>query len=92
MIGPVLPACPNEPHRVRAALKAALVAAVVLAALVFSLSVVDQETVYGLKQSLSLWLIMALVVIVNLVSFIVIALLFAAYKWIRRDLDPREDE
>lgn len=85
-------ASPNSPHRARAALKAAMVAAIVLVVLIGALAIVDADAIYNLKRRLSLWLILAIVVIIDLVSFIVFALLFAAYKWIKRDLDPAIDD
>jgi cytochrome bd-type quinol oxidase subunit 2 len=82
----------TSPHRARAALKAAMVAAIVLVVLIGALAIVDADAVYNLKRRLSLWLILAIVVIIDLLSFIVFALLFAAYKWIKRDLDPATDD
>lgn len=72
----------------RACLKAAgVLLAIVLAILLLS-QLVTTDTIDVLKHSLSLWSIIALVVIINLVSFGCFIVLFFAYRWIRCDLRP----
>lgn len=78
--------------RRRAACKAVVVfiiAAVIIAALSRLISERDLET---LKHSLSLWTLIALVVIINVVSFACFIVMFAAWQWIRRDLKPPRDD
>lgn len=71
-------------------------AAVVLLAIVLAVAGLSQlittDTIDILKHSLSLWSIVALVVIINLVSFACFIVLFFAYQWIRCDLKPPRDE
>lgn len=45
-----------------------------------------------LKHSLSLWTIIALVVVINLVGFICFLVLFAVYQWIRGDLKAQNSD
>ena len=53
---------------------------------------VDRETVNGLRHHLTLWLVIAIVAIINIVSFLLFALFWMIYRWIKRDLDPGEDD
>ncbi len=53
---------------------------------------VSRETVNDLRHHLTLWLVIAIVAIINIVSFLMFTLFWAIYRWIKRDLDPPEDE
>ncbi len=81
--------CP-QPNKGRAARKIAVVIAVLLLVLAGCVGFVSAKTVNGLVNHLSLGLLVALVIIVNIVSFLIVLSLFAAYRWIRRDLHPEE--
>ena len=61
----------------------------VLAALI---EFVNRETVNGLRHHLTLWLVIAIVAIINITSFMLFALFYLTYRWIKRDLDPPEEE
>lgn len=78
-------------NRKRALGKAAVVLLAIILA-VFALSqLITVDTIDVLKHSLSLWSIVALVVIINLVSFGCFIVLYFAYRWIRCDLKPSKD-
>ena len=53
---------------------------------------VNRETVNDLRHHLTLWLVIAIVAIINITSFLLFALFWAIYRWIKRDLDPPEDD
>ena len=53
---------------------------------------VNRDTVNDLRHHLTLWLVIAIVAIINIVSFFLFALFWIIYRWIKRDLDPSEDE
>lgn len=76
----------------RACAKIALIALLIAALLAVLLMIVDKQVLDSLKHSLSLWTIVALVLIINLVSFVSFMVLYAAYRWVRRDLKPRRDD
>lgn len=83
-----------SPHPRRAIVKMIIVLALAvgaLAALIFS---IDDQVLDQLKHSLSIGTIIALVLLINIVSFVAFILLYAAYQWVRCDLKPgaREDE
>ncbi len=80
------------PHRARAYCKMAGVVALVgliFAALVIFIS---ESTVIDLRHHLTLWLIIAIVVVTNITSMLVFALALGVYKWIKRDLNPTADD
>ena len=84
----------GKPDTKRALAKTAIIALVIAAAILVAVTSVDEQALTHLKHTLSLWTIIALVVIVNLVSAAVLLLLYAAYRWVRSDLPspPEEDE
>ncbi|MDB5395354.1 MAG: hypothetical protein JWM91_2860 [Rhodospirillales bacterium] len=67
----------------------AIALGVVLGALI---TFVDRETVNGLRHHLTLWLVIAIVAIINIVSFLLFALFWIIYRWIKRDLDPFDED
>lgn len=79
----------GECNRFRAILKTIFVLAGVAAAVTALSCFVDGQALNVLKHSLSLWSIIALVVIINLVSFGCFVVLYAAWQWVRCDLKPR---
>lgn len=62
-----------------------LVTFLVLAGLTYF---VNSQLLNDLKYNFSLEVIIALVVIINLVSFLCFIVLHMTYQWIRRDLNP----
>jgi amino acid transporter len=78
-------------NKKRACVKIAVVAVAVIAALSALALLLDGQALDELKHTLSLWTIVALVVIINLVSFVCFVVLYAAYRWVRRDLKPPRD-
>ncbi len=82
--------CQTRP--VRAYIKIASVASLLGLTLGMLITVVSRATVNDLRHHLTLWLIIALVAIVNITSFLLFGMFWALYRWIKRDLDPaRED-
>ena len=65
-----------------------LMAIIVALLLIF----VRRRAVDGLVNHLSVGLLVALIVLVNLISCLVIMIMFAAWRWIKRDLSPQEDD
>ena len=53
---------------------------------------VDDAALDHLKHNLSLWSIIALVIIINLVSFICFIVMINLYKWISRDFKSPKDD
>jgi thiosulfate reductase cytochrome b subunit len=74
--------CPNT---TRGCCKIAVV--FILAALLLTglLYLVDAQAVDELKHTLSVWTIVALVIIINLVSFLCFIILHFAWKWAQSD-------
>jgi cation transporter-like permease len=90
------PGLPSErpsfpPDRRRGYRKIAAVVALLLAVLAALIVFINEQTVNGLRHHLTLWLIIAIVMMINITSFLVLAALLAAYKWIKRDLDPDDE-
>ncbi len=79
-------------NRKRAALKALIVLAAV-AFIIFVLShFITSQELNALKHDLSLWTVITLVIIINLVSFGCFVAMFVAWQWIRCDFkSPRDD-
>jgi uncharacterized BrkB/YihY/UPF0761 family membrane protein len=67
----------------------ALVLALVLGALI---GFVSRDTVNDLRHHLTLWLVVAIVAIINIVSFLMFTLFWMIYRWIKRDLDPTDED
>jgi hypothetical protein len=85
------PACYVRNPR-RAALKTVLVVGfIALCVWLLSLTL-DHSALDRLKFDLSLWTLIVLVMITNLVSFACFIILYAAYKWVRCDLKPPRAE
>ena len=53
---------------------------------------VSRENVNGLRHHLTLWLVIAIVAIINIASFLMFTLFWAIYRWIKRDFDPEEND
>ena len=56
------------------------------------LTFISREDVNGLRHHLTLWLVVAIVAIINIVSFLMFTLFWLIYRWIKHDLDPREED
>ena len=67
----------------------AILLGIVLGALI---TFVNREMVNGLRHHLTLWLVIAIVAIINIVSFLLFALFYTIYRWIKRDLDPEDED
>jgi len=78
----------------RASLKIALIVAALLVLAGLLALTIDSQALDQLKLDLSLWSLIAVVLIINIVSFAIFITLFFAYQWVRCDLkNPRiEDE
>lgn len=82
----------NCVNRKRVCAKIAVILFGVLLVLTGLAFFVDGQTINELKYNFSLELIIALVIIINLVSFLCFTVLYAAYQWIRRDLKPARND
>jgi len=78
----------GECNRFRAILKTIFILAGIAAGVTALSYFVDDQALNVLKHNLSLWSIIALVVIINLVSFGCFIVLYAAWQWVRCDLKP----
>lgn len=68
--------------------KIAVITAVVLGLLAGLYYVADSQTLDEIKYNFSLWMIIVLVVMINLVSGLCFLLGYLAYQWVRRDFKP----
>jgi len=53
---------------------------------------VSRENVNDLRHHLTLWLVIAIVAIINIVSFLLFVFFWMIYRWIKRDLDPDDED
>ncbi len=83
---------PSTPHPVRAYCKIAGVAALLGIVLGALITFVSREMVNDLRHHLTLWLVLALVAIINIGAVLLFVLSWTLYRWIKRDLEPQEDE
>lgn len=67
-------------------------AALLGAALGGLITFVSRETVNGLRHHLTLWLILALVAIINITSFLLFIFFRLIYRWIKQDLNPTDED
>lgn len=72
----------------RACIKATILAVLALAAVALLAWAVDDHALDHLKFDLSLTTLVLLVLAINLASFASLAVLYAAYRWVRCDLKP----
>jgi hypothetical protein len=79
-------------HRARAYCKIAGVAIVLGLVLGALVTFVSRDTLNDLRHHLTLWLVIAIVAIINIVSFLTFTLFWILYRWIKRDLDPEDEE
>ena len=78
-------------HKIRAIFKAAGVLLCVAVAVVILADLISTDQIDMLKHHLDLWTIIALMVIINLLSFAIIFMLYTAYRWIKGDVKPDRD-
>lgn len=78
--------CPAT-NKKRACAKLLLVSGCVLAALALLIYILGGPAVGELKNNFSVWTIVTLVIVINLVSFLCFIVLYTAWKWIRQDLE-----
>lgn len=73
--------------------KKLLVVFVVVLLIVAGLSsFVDTQAISEIKYNFSLWTIIALVIIINLVSGLCFLAMYMAYRWVQRDIKPSRDD
>jgi uncharacterized BrkB/YihY/UPF0761 family membrane protein len=82
---------PYCPHPARAYFKIAAVATALGITLGALITFVSRDSVNDLQHHLTLWLVVAIVAIINIGSFLLFAVFWLIYRWIRRDLSPDED-
>ncbi len=76
----------------RAYVKIAAVAAALGILLGVAITFASRETLNGLRHHLTLWLILVMAAVVNIVPFGLFGAFWALYRCIRSDLEPPEDE
>ena len=82
----------TAPHPKRAYAKIAAVAAILGTILGALITFVDRESFNDLRHHLTLTLVLAIVVIINLTSFLLFGLFWIIYRWIKRDLEPERED
>lgn len=78
-------------NKKKGCLKLVAVACAALICLIFLVVLVNEKVLDELKFSLSLWTIIGVVLIINIVSFISFLCMYAAYRWIKKDFDDKND-
>lgn len=77
----------------RALLKIVAVVAGLLGLALLLSTTLSNDVVSQIKFNMSLWSLITVVVIINLVSFACFVILYAAYQWVRSDLkSPRSED
>ena len=66
-----------------------ITAALVITGLAWS---IDDQALDNLKYRLSLWTLIALLLIINLVSFVSFLVMYMAWKWVRIELKPDKSD
>lgn len=73
---------------VNACKKIAVIVAVVLGLIAGLYYIFDSQTLDEIKYNFSLWMIIVLVVMINLISGLCFLLGYLAYQWVKRDFKP----
>jgi uncharacterized BrkB/YihY/UPF0761 family membrane protein len=81
-----------KPSTSRGYIKIVAVATLLGVSLGALITFVSRESVNDLRHRLTLWLIIAIVAIINISSFLLFALFWMLYRWIKRELDPVDTE
>ena len=77
----------------RAAMKIAVIAVFLIIVGALASIPLNDPTLDRLKFNLNLGMLIGLVVLINVISLLTMAILYAAYKWVRRDLKaPRSED
>ncbi len=79
---------PCATHPVRAYAKIVVVAGLLGIATGTIITLISRETVNDLRRHLSLWLIIGLVAVINIAAYLLFALFWAIYRWVKRDFEP----
>ncbi len=56
------------------------------------ITLINRDHVNDLRHHLTLWLLLTIVAGINLVAFLLFTISWIVYRWIRRDLEPDNDE
>ena len=78
-------------NKKKGCLKLVAVTGSALICLIVLIVLVNEQVLDELKFSLSLWTIIGVVLIINIVSFISFLCMYAAYRWIKKDFDDKDD-
>ena len=87
-----MPTSSIPPGLVRAYCKVVGVSVFLGVALGTAITLVNRDHVNDLRHHLTLWLVIAIVAIINIVSFLMFTLFWVIYRWIKRDLDPEDQD
>lgn len=77
-----------RPSPRRACIKLAVLSLAILALIGGLALSIDERALDLLKHSLTLWSLIAVLLIINLVLFLAFMLLYVAYQWVRKDIKP----
>ena len=56
------------------------------------ITIVSEDMLNDLRRHLTLWLIIAIIAVINIATFIAFILSRMTYRWIKRDLEPSDDD
>jgi NADH:ubiquinone oxidoreductase subunit 6 (subunit J) len=76
-------------NKKRGCMKLVFVLAVSVFVLFFLGMFINGQAAEELKHNFSLWTIVALVIAINLVSFVSFIFMYAAFRWIKRDFSQQ---
>lgn len=79
------------PSKKRGCLKILLLLSVCAAIVGILSQHIDDQALDVLKHNLSVWTIIILVIVINLVSFMCFTVMYFAYRWISKDFKKKPD-
>ncbi len=56
------------------------------------ITIVSEDRLNDLRRHLTLWLIIGIIAVINIATFIAFVVSRMTYRWIKRDLGPRDED
>ncbi len=56
------------------------------------ITLVSEDRLNDLRRHLTLWLIIGIIAAINIATFLAFILSRTAYRWIKRDLEPQDED
>jgi hypothetical protein len=76
----------------RAYCKIAAVAAMLGILLGVVITLLSREMLNDLRRHLTLWLVLAMAAVINVAAFALFGAFWGLYRWIKRDLEPADED